>query len=639
MANLSIPNKNKHKYVVGIDIGHGETSAAIVPIEWDKLAGQREIDVQDIDLDIKARKKVITSAIYIDNYESPRIGDQAFEHITDNRGIRLCFKQKPQDINGEAEKLMIEFMKCIYGRIRECQVELTDENHIVYLARPSGWADEKSKELYKQMALEAGIPLGALTSESRAAIFYAKTPKVNFTNTISKGAIVFDLGSSTLDLTFLSDECQPIDYGYNLGASIIDNSILDNMILVDNNVREFLNNYPEYRDALSFKARKFKENAYSRDEDLKTVDSLNLESVIPETEESYDKYKDISKKLKIANLAELNQMVENTTNYMSDLRKAMVDFKETKIPNYKVNGVFLTGGASRMNFIRPIIADVFDLPKEDVRIDGDNPSLTISRGIAILGATDAITSVLVTELEKKTSAFVKNDRIIEELTEALSENISNNVWNEIDKASSEWVITGSTTKLEELKSFVEKQLKCFQESGLQEVVDGSFQSYIDKKNKKINKSMNDIIRLYAPDREISLSVKAKMDSINEINKIFSDLSLSFSSVSDILRDIVVGIYLTVLAIVLSWILYAPLYLLLAPYFIGKYLFCSAKTKRKNKVSNVLKKKGKIIADIKSKIASELNDNVIFKNEVVNVLHNYFNSFINSNLQRVKIPIE
>ena len=75
MASLIIPDKNLHQYVVGIDIGHGETSAAIVPIEWDKPAQQRELDVQDIDLDSKARRKVITSAICIDKNDCVRIGD------------------------------------------------------------------------------------------------------------------------------------------------------------------------------------------------------------------------------------------------------------------------------------------------------------------------------------------------------------------------------------------------------------------------------------------------------------------------------------------------------------------------------------------------------------------------------------
>ena len=303
MANLIVPDKNKHQYVVGVDYGHGETSAAICAIEWGKDAGLRETKVLDIDLDRAARKKVITSAICHVN-EGILIGDEAFEHMTDNSGIRIGFKQKPESIDGEAEKLMIDYMKAVYGRIRESQSELTDTNHIVYIARPSGWTDEDAKELYRQMAIKAGIPLGGLTSESRAAIFYAKSPNVNFAKEITQGAIVFDLGSSTLDFTYLSDTERPIDYGYNLGASIIDNAVLENMIMKDENVKEFVGKYPEYRDALKFKARKFKEDAYSRGEDSKTIGGFPLGNIIADSEESYDDYADCYVKLRIAHLGE-----------------------------------------------------------------------------------------------------------------------------------------------------------------------------------------------------------------------------------------------------------------------------------------------------------------------------------------------
>lgn len=400
MADLIIPNKIQHKYVVGIDFGHGETSAAICPIEWDKDAGLRETKILDIDLDIAARKKVITSSICRVS-GGILIGDEAFEHTTDNIGIRVCFKQKPLSIEGDAEKLMIDYMRAVYARVRESQEELTDMNHIVYIARPSGWTEKETKELYRQMAVEAGIPLGGLTSESRAAIFYAKSPNVNFSKEISKGAIVFDLGSSTLDFTYLSDNDKPVDFGYDLGASIIDNAIFENMMLKDENIRLFIEKYPAYKDALKFKARKFKEDAYSRNEDSKTIGGFPLGNIIADDEESYDEYADVYVKLRITNLAELNTMIELTTCYMKRLKNALIDFKENKIPEKSVNGVFLTGGASRMNFIRPLIAETFNLPLDKVKIDNDNPSLTISRGIALLGATDAITSVLISELRKK----------------------------------------------------------------------------------------------------------------------------------------------------------------------------------------------------------------------------------------------
>lgn len=173
-AQLIKPIKDQHRYVVGIDFGHGESSAAICSLEWETSAGHRENKEEDIDMDINARKKVIPSAICIMPDESMFIGDEAFEHLTDNNGFRLSFKQKPVDISGENEVLMMKYMKAIYARIRESRQELTDDNHIVYIARPSGWVDNDCKDLYCQMALKAGIPLAGLTSESRAAIFYAK---------------------------------------------------------------------------------------------------------------------------------------------------------------------------------------------------------------------------------------------------------------------------------------------------------------------------------------------------------------------------------------------------------------------------------------------------------------------------------
>ena len=51
MVQLVKPNKEKHKYVVGVDFGHGETSAAICELEWDKSAGTSEQKIRDIDMD------------------------------------------------------------------------------------------------------------------------------------------------------------------------------------------------------------------------------------------------------------------------------------------------------------------------------------------------------------------------------------------------------------------------------------------------------------------------------------------------------------------------------------------------------------------------------------------------------------
>ena len=630
MANLIFPDKDKHKYVIGIDFGHGETSAAICPIEWDIDAGQRETKVQDIDLDRAARKKVITSAIcYVG--EGILIGDEAFEHMTDNNGIRLCFKQKPVAIDGDAEKLMIDYMKAVYGRILDSQDELREGNHIVYIARPSGWTEEPIKELYRQMALQAGIPLGGLTSESRAAIFYAKSPNVNFSKEISKGAIVFDLGSSTLDFTYLSDDDKPIDYGYNLGASIIDKAILENMILKDEEAKEFIQKYPEYRDALMFKARKFKEEAYSRNEESKTIGGFPLGNIISDDQESYDDYADTYIKLRIANLAELNEMISSTTKYMEDLRRAMTDFKETKIPDKTINGVFLTGGASRMNFIRPLISETFGLSIDNVRIDNDNPSLTISRGIALLGATDAITSILVRDLRASLPSIINNDDFLSTLRSSLANNITEEAWKVVSNSCLWWVKHGKTTKEDELKETIQNELTSFKNNRVSSVVNDTLQQFVTESTELIRKQMNEIISRYAPGREISSCGSVKIDELSAINDSLSGMSSTLSEICDSISNVLGDILWAALGVFLWG-------LLVTPYYLYKF-FRSDESKRKNKADEILKKKDEITTKMESKIYSELHNNAAFNSSITGSINSYFTKLIETNLQKVMIPIE
>lgn len=630
MANLIIPNEDQHNYIVGIDFGHGETSAAICPIEWGKDAGQRETKILDIDLDIAARKKVITSSICRVS-GGILIGDEAFEHTTDNNGIRVCFKQKPFSIDGEAEKLMIDYMKAVYARVRESQEELSDTNHIVYIARPSGWTEEEAKEIYRQMAIEAGIPLGGLTSESRAAIFYAKSPNVNFAKEISKGAIVFDLGSSTLDFTYLSDNDKPIDFGYDLGASIIDNAIFENMMQKDENIRMFTEKYPAYNDALKFKARKFKEEAYSRNENSKTIGGFPLGNIIADNEDSYDEYADVYVKLRIANLAELNTMIESTTCYMKRLKNALIDFKENKIQEKSVNGVFLTGGASRMNFIRPLIAETFNLPLDKVKIDNDNPSLTISRGIALLGATDVITSVLIKKLRKKILSLINNEQMLAKLIDSLVEEVIAQSWDVVSSTCSYWVKFGKTTDEEELKTLVDKNFKDFQRNKVSQIVNDTLYHFINETSEDIRKQMNEIISRYAPGREISSTEKIQLGNIEAINSSLSDMSKAITEICDSISNTLVDIFWKAIAVYL-WGIFC------LPYYIFKALR-SDESKRKGKASEILGKKAKVTSQVRQNVKAELGKNADFKNSVTMSLHKYFTKLIELNLQKVIIPIE
>lgn len=633
-AQLVKPIKGQHKYVVGVDFGHGETSAAICPLEWEKSAGQRESKEEDVDMDIAARKKVIPSAICRMPDEAMYIGDEAFEHLTDNNGIRLTFKQKPVSIDGKEECLMMDYMKAIYARIRESRQELTDDNHIVYIARPSGWVDEDSKDLYRQMAINVGIPLGGLTSESRAAIFYARS-KETFANDISQGGIVFDLGSSTLDFTYLAEDNKPIDFGYDLGASKIDEAILENMILTSGEVVEFITKYPEYRDALKFKARKFKEEAYSRNELSPTNSGFPLCNIIPEKEESYDTYQDTYVKLRIKNLEELNAMVEDKVHYMKLLRKAMQDFKDNHISGKTVNGIFLTGGASRMNFIRPIVAEVFSLPLEKIKTDNDNPSLTISRGIALLGATDAVSTVLVDELKRELPQYINKAINIESLIGTIADDITSKSWSTVEDTCHRWIRSGNSTDTEELKEWLKKDIKYFKNYRVSPVINSDIQYYLKQGNEDVRRKMNEIIRNYAPDREIKLTGTVDVGHVTAISECLGDLSATLSKTVDSITDIVSDVFYSVLLYVIAGVFG----LLFGAWRIIRNIFRANHEIRRDKVEKLLEKKYEICSDIRTKICGKLKYNSDFKSVVTKAFSDYFTKQVESNLQQVIIPIE
>lgn len=664
MANLIAPDKDKHKYIVGIDFGHGETSAAICPIDLPEDAQYRELSVTDIDLERTAGRKVITSAICYVN-DGIRIGDDAFDYMARNNGIRIGFKKKPETLDGEAERLMIDFMRAVYCRIRESRDELDETNHIVYIARPSGWTDEKTKELYRQMAIQAGIPLAGLTSESRAAIFYAKSPSFNFAKEFSAGAIVFDLGSSTLDFTYLSDTEKPIDFGYDLGASKIDEAVLENMVLTDGKIKEFVVKSPAYLDALKFKARKFKEEAYSRNADSKTVVEFSLENVIADSEVSDEAYADCHVKLRVSNLAELNDKVNSATSYMDKLKQAIEDYKTTRIAGKKVTGVFLTGGASRMNFVREVVAQAFNLPPDKVKADNDNPSLTISRGIALLGAIDATTSIRVAQFKKSLPKLFENEDVIVKLKklllaevtnlqnvkktfqlidsfrtskqnksseelfsgnealknfrDKLSDNIACEAWNAIISACSRWGMSGKTTDELKLEKFVLDYLKTSLQALLTPSINKTLQEFLPTFSEDIKNELNVIISYYAPGREIVHINGFSDENIQTIRKSLSGVCVAiiniFCSASKDLPNTILEVLNKV------------------------SLIRSDETKRRAAANRILDKKDELLNKIRSHIKANLDRSTAFNDALSTALKDYFTELIDANLAQVVISIE
>ena len=75
--------------------------------------------------------------------------------------------------------------------------------------------------------------------------------------------------------------------------------------------------------------------------------------------------------------------LSNRDGYIGQIKEYVRYFKANILVDNKVKCVYLTGGASRMDFVRSIFMEVFNLDEYHC-VSNDNPSVIISQGVADL---------------------------------------------------------------------------------------------------------------------------------------------------------------------------------------------------------------------------------------------------------------
>ncbi len=483
-------DKDKIKYVIGIDFGHGETSAAICEILWGADASKLE---NAKDLEMGGNKKVIPSAITILDDGRAYIGDSAFNPaILKSAKVRVCFKKAPTDINGEPERLMTRFMGEVYKKIRENNTGLlTDNNHLVYIATPSGW-DSKTQELYKSMAEKAGIPIGGVTKESRAAFVRAQhDPTSNLGRNIDKGAILFDMGSSTLDFTYKSNQINNIiDFGYDCGASIIEKTLYrieSEKGRSSDLLKLFEERYPKLVDYILFEVRKVKEEVYF-DPSLKVKKTIHFEEIVDEDEE----FEDEKVKFKF-DPGELNELLL-VEGYFKLIRKAMIDFKKNKIPGKPIYSVYMTGGASRMDFLKLLISECWDVAEDKIFRDQD-PSLTISQGVAEVARMDLMTEGLDKKLSDEIDRLLTSSAVYDSFVEEFAPDFSQYMINQLEGLLDEFKNSDNDYSLDDLNGGISNVMNRCMEAANDEINDYVVKAFNDQTH-EISEKVQAIQQMY-----------------------------------------------------------------------------------------------------------------------------------------------
>ena len=539
MCTFITPIKGQHTYVLGIDFGHGETSADICNIQWDdpfNNLGRPE------SIEILHNLKAIKSALLVERYTNDHgaqtcqyfIGDEAISRYSSKHKkvsageseplFKAYFKKKPSLMSNDEKTIMATFMREVYRHIRQRCSQLTDDNHIVYIACPSNPDEWSESELnsYCEIALQAGLPIGKINNqsigiirESRAAFLKARFDP-NSKSSIKEGILLIDFGSSTVDLTYYSSlyTDKPIDGGGNCGASNFEKIIKDDLVRRIPIVAQSVNQSDYCENAILLAIREAKEKYYRySEEDLEISLSLTKVSaglVLGSIEEYYS----------------LNQIEDLLKDYKSSIKDCFNSFKK-EIQGYPIKLIFMTGGASRMGFIQEIARDVFHY-QNNIYIEND-PSLTISNGIALAARAD----LRAYELERQLlslSALTKDisDNVLEDTSNKVAQNAIDKI-EYIYKGFAESSYNKSISVIEnELKNSV-KNIPC------SNYLNETFSECVRKEvNSLIIKDLNDIVGNYFPDETIPQIKPNTLFSIKttgniSIEKLISD---SVSSISE-----------------------------------------------------------------------------------------------------------
>lgn len=391
------------EFIIGIDFGHGETSAAFYDLKTQEKK----------DLNILPGLTVVKSAVAIleqEGKETICVGDAAIINAPFAKDFQISFKKRPSEMTPIERHRMVSFMKGVYAGILNNHPDYKTRNHVVYIARPSQDKFWKSEEnAYLQIAEDAGLPVAGIQKESRAAYFRARTqPDSKIDSYVKDGVLIVDFGSSTIDFTYLNSILsKPIDDGCPCGASQVERTLLEYAMAKSSDyaMEQFAQLYSNKKNSIPYNQilyqfRVAKEQFYSNPlmRDFRLV--LDFEDITSSDGSPISG----SGSFKIS-----RQKVNDVLNeYIEQIKQEVIKFKE-ELKGQPVVGVFLTGGASRMDFVRQIFMEIFNLDEAHCPSD-DNPSVIVSQGVAHLSYADIKSKEKEDELKKiAQSAISKYD--------------------------------------------------------------------------------------------------------------------------------------------------------------------------------------------------------------------------------------
>ena len=321
---------------------------------------------------------------------------------------------------------------------------IADDKIAIYVGCPSSenWTAYPQRKQYEQLISDAtGIKAVRVVPESTAGVFRAVSQRKNTNNPIDpkKGIMVIDVGSVTLDSTYMRMGDILVENSWTLGASAIEHNILKyiDSIYADTELSAGEQETRQYLLRKKVKERYFEATNQLNDL-LQSAENYNPENYSDSIDRdaiSFD-FTDLSILKRIPINSELidNALALPTygvyeggkpdseysktipqglgwKEYFSLFIRRNIEILEEKYCD--VDYVILTGGASRMYFIRDICLEEFAKMEKRRRDNGrisifidPNPSDSVGYGLIQTARNDyAVTEVYNSIFEKSKHGF------------------------------------------------------------------------------------------------------------------------------------------------------------------------------------------------------------------------------------------
>lgn len=371
------------EYIVGIDFGHGETAAWVIPIN-----NSAEKNGYPLKLTASNSEPQIRSVVYKSG---------SGEYSLENNGCTPIpyFKGRIRLLNESQKKAYRAFIQLAFERIlRHNQILVRDRetqeyNFELCIACPTSWEDKDVKEyldFFNDALSTKGIQVKWVIKESDAA-FFSKQDMVNR----DEVTLVIDYGSSTIDYTVLENmkKISSDDWSNTYGASCIDDLLtrpvdpiaVNRLNATLRNWRDEIertqNNHLVISDILKLACRICKENYFKENATRKVHVSVALSKYISNLQDASD---EMQERTTISYYVELLR-TEEFTNY---LNRVLEDFEviRTRLEGMGkgVDNVILSGGACVM----PWVADAVGMIFKGATIKDDGlPQFVVAKGVAL----------------------------------------------------------------------------------------------------------------------------------------------------------------------------------------------------------------------------------------------------------------